>query len=70
VYNRWIQKALLALGRDDVDARHIEAYMRLEHPTLDGLSASQFSEEVLICVACVDADGRENAERCARSFGL
>lgn len=52
------------------DPRHIEAYMRLEHSTLDSLTPKQFKDEVAVGMACVDADGIDNAEACARSFGL
>lgn len=54
----------------DHDPRHIEAYIRLAHSTLDGLNAEQFAQEVYIGRECVVADGTENAERLARSFGL
>lgn len=69
-YATMIRGILDALNRPEVDPRHVEAYMRLEHPTLDGLSRQQFVAEVQIGVACIDYDGVENAEGCARSFGL
>ena len=52
------------------DPRHIEAYMRVEHSTLDGLSASRFRSEVHMARACVDQGGAEMAERVAKSFGF
>lgn len=52
------------------NARHIEAYMRLEHSTLDGLSKHQFSEEVQISATCVREAGPLAADRLAQSFGL
>lgn len=52
------------------DPRHIEAYMRLEHNTLDGLSYEKFKQEVAIGVECIKEAGIENAEKCAQSFGL
>lgn len=52
------------------DSRHIEAFMRLEHSTLDHLSEAAFLREVEICAACVDEAGREYAERIAKSMGL
>ncbi len=58
------------MDRQDVDPRHVEAYMRLEHSTLDRLSKSRFADEVEIGVMCVDADGVKNAESCAQSFAL
>lgn len=52
------------------DPRHIEAYVRLEYSTLGHLSRATLKREASIAMACVDADGREAAERCAQSFGL
>lgn len=54
----------------DYDARHIEAFMRLEHSTLDGLSKEQFEKEVAVAVVCIEEGGRDMAERTARSYGL
>ena len=51
------------------DPRHIEAWMRLEHGTLDGLSASEFAAEVEIARQCVDADPSGSASL-AQSYGL
>lgn len=52
------------------DPRHIEAYMRLAHPTLDGLSKEEFRREVTLCAECVRVGGVDAAESNARSFGL
>lgn len=52
------------------DPRHVEAYMRLGHPTLNGLSPEQFAAEVRVSVRCIAAEGREVAEELAASFGL
>ena len=52
------------------DARHIEAYMRAEHSTLDKLSPAAFRAEVRLACACVDEGGLEMAERIALSFGF
>lgn len=51
------------------NAAHIEAFMRLEHSTLDGLSREQFASEVRIACECIDADPAM-APRLAASFGL
>jgi hypothetical protein len=69
-YQEIITMVAESMGRPDVDPRHIEGYMRVEHSTLDGLSSRQFRNEVEIGIACVDADGPINAERNAQSFGL
>lgn len=52
------------------DPRHIEAFIRLEHPTLDGLSDAQFKSEVAIAAACIEANGTDFAEQIARTYGL
>ena len=54
----------------DVDPRHIEAWMRLEHSTLDGLSAAEFAREVDEAAALVRAAGTTESEALAASFGL
>lgn len=65
-----ITSCLRRLGRSDVDARHVEGYVRLEYGTLGHLSADTFLRETRIAVACIDAAGVEQAERLAVSFGL
>ena len=65
-----IREVLLQIGRPSIDSRHVEGYMRIEHPTLDGLSAPVFEGEVRIAVACIDEGGLEAAEDNAQSFGL
>lgn len=52
------------------DPRHIEAYMRLEHSTLDGLSREQFAAEIVMAAMCIAEGGTDAAERLARSFGM
>lgn len=55
------------------DPRHIEAFMRCEHSTLDGLSREQFVAEVRFCARCVDEMNKcivDGAEELAQSFGL
>ncbi len=59
-----------ALAGPRYDPRHIEAYMRLEHGVLDGLSPARFRAEVAIGMRCVDAGGTVNAEKLAQSCGL
>ena len=50
--------------------RHIEAYMRIVHGTLDNLSRKQFANEVKICAIAVDMAGPEDSEELAKSFGI
>ncbi len=53
-----------------VQARHVEAYVRLAYSTLDSLSAEELLEQVQIGVACVHDGGTDAAERLAVTFGL
>jgi hypothetical protein len=69
-YYERIKGYLSLLGREQVDPRHVEAYMRLEHPTLDGLTKYGFTQEVKIALQCIDASTPEDNESCAQSFGL
>lgn len=55
-------------GRIGVDPRHVEAWMRSEHETLDGLG--DWKGSVLAAVACVDAAGPAMNEALAASFAL
>jgi len=48
----------------------VEAWMRLEHGTLDSLSKTQFNDEVRIAVQCIDAATTTENESLAKSFGL
>jgi len=52
------------------DPRHVEAWMRLEHGTLDHLTASRFESEVCIANACIAEAGVEQSEALAVSHGL
>ena len=70
-YQQMIQEALSKSGQTvEYDPRHIEAWMRSEHGTLDALSRQQFNAEVRVAVACIDAAGVEMSERLAQSEGL
>jgi hypothetical protein len=60
----------IAERTSDVDPRHIEAWMRLEHSTLDGLSAAEFEREIEEAAALVRAAGPIESEALAASLGL
>ena len=69
--DRLIREDLARLGRvGAADPRHIEAWMRLEHPTLDGLSPQQFRDEVNAALACIEAGPLAESESLAQSCGL
>lgn len=52
------------------DPRHIEAWMRIEHPTLDALGLPEFAAEIQMAIACVRAEPLAISEELARSIGL
>jgi hypothetical protein len=70
MYQKMIEKILKKIGRAHMDPRHIEAYMRLEHEVLDGLSREQFEVSVQISSCCVQAEGHVKAEELAKSYAL
>lgn len=70
-YQNLIRKEAARLGLvGRTDRRHIEAWMRIEHPTLDGLSPRAFAAEVATAIECVIEAGSETSEKLARSLGL
>jgi hypothetical protein len=70
-YQNAIREEMARAGRiGAADARHVEAWLRLEHPTLDGLSRSQFTAEVKIALDCIAAGPTADSESLAQSFGL
>ena len=70
-YEQIIREALARIGRiGAADARHVEAWMRLEHGCLDGLSANQFRAEVKIALECIEAGPLADSESLAQSMGL
>jgi hypothetical protein len=68
-YQATIAEELGTLGLQ-ASPRHVEAWMRLEHPTLDALSAAQFQAEVRQAVDCISAAGEKDSESLALSMGL
>ena len=70
MYRDLIRETAARLGRIGVDPRHVEAWMRVEHGCLDGLSPSQFADEVEIAIGCMDSAGDGTSARLAASFGL
>ena len=54
----------------DTNPRHVEAWMRLAHPTLDGLSRSEFLAAMYEALGQVQDAGPDESEAVAASFGL
>jgi hypothetical protein len=70
MYTQMIREALAAQGRIGVNPLHVEAWMRVEHGTLDHLSPSRFRSEVRTATACMDASTIDTNNRLAQSYGL
>ena len=71
LYQQMIRETMAAVGRiGAADPRHVEAWMRVEHGCLDGLSASQFHSEVTIALDCAAASTEPQNDALAESFGL
>lgn len=71
LYSQMIRETMARNGRvGAADPRHVEAWMRLEHGCLDGLSRQQFTDEVTIALQCVAAGPLTDSEALATSYGL
>lgn len=70
-YATRIRETMAAIGKiAAADPRHVEAYMRLEHSTLDGLSPRKFRSEVAMALECIAATPTADSEALAASYGL
>lgn len=54
----------------DANSRHVEAWMRSEHGTLDALDRKRFDREARLAAAYAESAGPEMSERLAETFGL
>lgn len=70
MYEEEIRKEAGRQWKVGADPRHVEGWMRLEHPCLDGLSREQFDSEVAVALACMEASSAGDSEALAESFGL
>ena len=71
IYGQMIRETMARSGHvGAADPRHIEAWMRLEHGCLDGLSRQQFTDEVTIALQCIAAGPLGDSEALAASYGL
>ena len=63
---RWtFYQRFIAGHVNDTDPRHIEAWMRTEYPTLDGLSRSEFVRAMYEALGQVQDAGPEGSEALA-----
>lgn len=69
-YAPFIEQTLAIKGRTDLDPRHIEAWIRVEHSTLDWISCERFDSEVEIAIDCCEQAGQRDSERLAVSYRL
>lgn len=69
-YQQPIEETARRLGRAHVDARRVEAWMRLEHGCLDHLGGHRWDEAVRIALDCADAADWHLNEELVRSYGL
>lgn len=70
-YQQLIRETMAKAGRiGAADPRHVEAWMRCEHATLNGLSPRRFAKEVSIALDCIAAASTQESESLAQSFGL
>lgn len=70
IYQGMIRKELEFFGHYNIDPRHVEAMMRMNHKTLDSLSPELFIHEILTNVECLKYINPELVEETAKSFGL
>lgn len=70
MYQQMIRESMARQGQIGAAPAHcVEAWMRLEHGTLDALGRQQFDAEVAAGVACHRADPVAS-ESLAESYGL
>ena len=68
MYRDLIRETLARQGRIGTDPYWVEAWMRVEHGTLDHLGGTDWDDEVRLAVACVDRQTTESNEAMARSL--
>jgi predicted methyltransferase len=70
-YARLIREDVAALGHvGQYNPADVEAWMRVEHGTLDGLSRARFRAEVQVAIACINAASPADTASLRASFGL
>ena len=68
-YHDIIMSDLRSFGRTDVNPSWVEAYLRLEFKTLDGLSKEDFRRAIREIIGVID-DDPDAARDLAKSYGL
>ena len=68
---RWSSyQRFIAERTKDIDPRHVEAWMRVGHPVLDGLSRQEFTEAMYQALGDAMDAGPDASDALAASFGL
>ncbi len=69
-YQEVIRETAARHGYIGINARHIEAWMRVGHATLDVLDRQEFYQEVRLAIACIRNQPTSLSESLSRSYGL
>lgn len=69
MYRRMIQTTLSLLNQQ-ADPAHVEAWMRVENPTLDAMTPTRWVREVRAAVECIESEDIAVSDDLARSYGL
>jgi hypothetical protein len=70
-YQTMIREGMARIGRiGEAAPNQVEAWMRLEHGTLDGLSRADFAREIAAALDCIAASTHAENADLAMSFGL
>lgn len=67
-YRALIEEDLARYGREACDPRHVEAHMRANHGTLDGLSRAEFREAVFNAADDADSMAWDDNEKLADTY--
>lgn len=70
MYAEMIRESAAKQGFLGANVRWVEAWMRGEHPCLDGLTRGQFDREVRAAIQCIQEAGPEMSEAVAKSHGI
>jgi hypothetical protein len=71
MYQQMIRESMARTGAiAKADPRHVEAWMRESHYTLDALSPQEFTAAVVDALGCIAESGREMSEQLAAAVGL
>ena len=63
-------QTLIAEHAEGRDLRHVEAWMRLDYPFLNGLSTDEFRRAVIVARHSVDIAAPGQSERLAEQLGI